>query len=97
MPFRSTTLTLVYGSPEYVRSVLGPGPIGREDLVEYYSGARRTWPSVDYTKGLTHHEVSNWCKKNCQGGLHYYIPMGEKVVWFKEESDLFMFRLKFGI
>jgi hypothetical protein len=98
MPFRSTTLELVYGSVDYVGSVLGPGPIGREELIEYYAEARRTWPRVDFSiNGLTSHEVSAWCKKNCKGSLHYYNPMGTKIVWFKDEADLFMFKLKFGI
>lgn len=97
VPLSANVVEWVYGNAQYVGSVLGPGPVGREKLIKYYAEARRKWPFVDYTIGITHHEVSAWCKKNCKGNLHYYNPMGTKIVWFKEQSDLFMFRLKFGI
>ena len=96
MPFRSTILEMVYGDMEYIRSVFGPNPIGREDLYEYYDNAKMTWPEVDYT-GLAKSTVTNWCKEKGIRPLHYYAPEGMKTVWFKDAEDAFAFKLRFGV
>lgn len=97
MPFRSTTLELVYGSMDYVRSVLGDGEITRQALSNYYTNARETWTKFDIPKGTHRGTVTRWCRQNQIKPLHYYAPMDCKIIWFKEKEDAFAYMLKFGI
>ena len=96
MPFRSTTLELVYGDMEYIRSVFGPAEITRGMLSDYYDTARATWQKCAIPKGYHRGTVTNWCKSVGIRPLHYYAPMGEKTIWFKNTLDVFAFNLKFG-
>jgi hypothetical protein len=96
MPFRATTLELAYGDMEYVRSVFGPKPVSRLDIIEYYDNAKMTWSEIDYT-GLAKSTVTKWCRSNRVRPLHYYAPEGMKTVWFKDAEDAFAFKLKFGV
>jgi hypothetical protein len=97
IPFRSTMLELVYGDMEYLRSVLGPGPIGRDDIIEYFDNAKLTWSEIDYTHGKTRVELVAWCKQMNIKPLHYYAPMGTKTIWFKDAESAFLCRLRFSL
>jgi hypothetical protein len=90
-------LTLVYGDMEYVRSVFGPVQITRDMLIDYFDNARVTWSMIDYTQGKTRSELIKWCRTMNIKPLHYYAPMGAKIIWFKEEESAFLCRLKFGL
>lgn len=97
VPFRSSTVDLVYGGMDYARSVFGTEKITRSVIVDYFDHARRNWGSVDIPHGTSRHQVTTWCKERGIKPLHYYTPMSEKTIWFKEETDLFAFTLKFGV
>jgi hypothetical protein len=90
-------LELVYGDMVYIRSVLGPGEITRDLLIDYFDKATVTWSKVDYTQGKTRVELVRWCKSMNIKALHYYAPMGQKIIWFKEPETAFLCRLKFGL
>lgn len=97
MPFRSTTLEMVYGDMEYVRSVFGPEAIGRDDIIEYFDNAKLTWSEIDYTHGKSRSELVSWCKQMNIRPLHYYAPIGMKTIWFKDPESAFLCRLKFSL
>lgn len=96
VPFRSSTVDLVYGGMDYARSVFGTEKITRTTIVNYFDNARRNWSSVQIPQGTSRHQVITWCKEQGIRPLHYYTPMNEKTIWFKDDNDLFVFALKFG-
>jgi hypothetical protein len=81
---------------EYVRSVFGPKPVTRIDIIEYYGNAKMTWTEIDYT-GIAKSTILKWCRSNGIRPLHYYAPEGMKTVWFKDVEDAFAFKLKYGV
>jgi hypothetical protein len=97
VPFRSEMLELVYGDMDYIRSVFGPGKITRDLIIDYFDNATVTWPKVDFTQGKTRLDLVRWCKSMNIKALHYYAPMGQKIIWFKEPETAFLCRLKFGL
>jgi hypothetical protein len=97
IPFLPNTVDLVYGGMDYARSVFGTAKITRTLIVNYFDNARATWPKTDIPQGYSRHSVTSWCKEQGIKPLHYYTPMSERTVWFREEQDLFAFALKFGI
>ena len=97
IPFLPNTVDLVYGGLDYARSVFGTEKISRTLIVNYFDNARRTWPNTEIPQGYSRHSVTSWCKQSGIKPLHYYTPMSERTVWFREETDLFAFKLKFGI
>lgn len=97
VPFRSEMLELVYGDMGYIRSVFGPGEITRDTIIAYLDNATVTWPKVDYTHGKTRLDLVRWCKSMNIKALHYYAPIGQKIIWFKEPETAFLCRLKFGL
>jgi len=97
VPFRSSTVDLVYGGMDYARSVFGTAKITRSVIVDYFDNARRNWSSVEIPQGTSRHQVITWCKEQGIKPLHYYTPMSEKTIWFKDDNDLFVFALKFGV
>ena len=97
VPFRNTTVDLVYGGMDYARSVFGAQEITRTTIVNYFDNARRTWPNTEIPFGYSRYSVTSWCKERGIKPLHYYTPMSERTVWIREETDLFAFKLKFGI
>jgi hypothetical protein len=97
VPFRNTTVDLVYGGIDYARSVFGTEKITRSLIVNYFDNARAYWSRVEIPKGTSRHQVTTWCKEQGIKPLHYYTPMSERTVWFSEETDLFAFTLKFGV
>jgi hypothetical protein len=97
IPFPPNTVDLVYGGMEYARSVFGNERITRTAIINYFDNARTTWPSTEIPKGVTRHQVVNWCKEKGIKPLHYYTPMSTRTVWFREDADLFAFTLKFGV
>ena len=97
MPFRSTTLELVYGDMEYIRSVFGTGEVTREMLGSYYERAKFSWQRCAIPSGYHRGAVTKWCRTVGIRPLHYYAPMDTKTIWFKEATDCFAFKLKFGI
>ena len=110
VPFRSEMLKLVYGDMDYIRSVFGPGEITRDTLIDYFDNAKVTWSKVDlmyrgqlptvhhcYTQGKTRIDLIRWCREMNIKTLHYYAPMGNKTIWFKESETAFLCRLKFGL
>lgn len=96
IPFRSTTLELVYGDIDYVRSVFGPGEVSRQDIIDYYDKARAEWAEVEIPVNLSRQDVVRWCRSNKIGSLHFYAPMTCRSVWFANAEDAFAFTLKFG-
>ena len=96
IPFRPKTLELVYGNMDYVRSVFGDVKVTRMSLMEYYQNARRTWYKCDYPNQSNRSLVTKWCRELSIKPLHYYTPIGEGTIWFKEAEDAFAFKLKFG-
>jgi hypothetical protein len=97
VPFRNTTVDLVYGGMDYARSVFGTEKITRSLIVNYFDNARTNWSSVPIPQGTPRHQVVAWCKEQGIKPLHYYTPMSEKTIWFKNDNDLFVFALKFGV
>jgi hypothetical protein len=97
VPFRNSTVDLVYGGMDYARSVFGTQEITRTTIVNYFDNARTNWSSVEIPQGTSRHQVTAWCKENGIKPLHYYTPMSERTIWFKEDNDLFVFALKFGV
>ena len=97
VPFRSEMLQLVYGDMDYIRSVFGLGELTRDTFIDYFDKAKLTWPKVDYTLGKTRVELIRFCKDMNIKPLHYYAPMGSKIIWFKEAEHAFLCRLKFGL
>jgi hypothetical protein len=97
VPFRSTTVDLVYGGMDYARSVFGTEKITRTLIVNYFDNARVYWSSAEIPKGTSRHQVITWCKEQGIKPLQYYTPMSEKTIWFEEDTDLFAFTLKFGV
>lgn len=97
VPFRSEMLELVYGDMGYIRSVFGPEEITRDALIDYFNNAKLTWSKVDYTRGKTRVELIRWCREMTIRPLHYYAPIGSKIIWFKEPETAFLCRLKFGL
>ena len=97
IPFLPNTVDLVYGGMDYARSVFGAQEITRTTIVNYFDNARANWSRVEIPQGTSRHQVTAWCKERGIKPLHYYTPMSERTIWFKEETDLFAFALKFGI
>lgn len=97
IPFLPNTIDLVYGGMDYARSVFGNTKITRSVLTNYFDNARLHWPRTDIPQGYSRYSVTSWCKEKGIKPLHYYAPMSERTVWFKEETDLFAFTLKFGV
>jgi hypothetical protein len=97
IPFLPNTVDLVYGGMDYARSVFGSTKITRSVLTYYFNNARDTWPNAEIPYGYSRHSVTSWCKEKGIKPLHYYAPMSERTVWFKEETDLFAFKLRFGV
>ena len=97
VPFRSEMLKLVYGDMDYIRSVFGPGEITRDTLIDYFDNAKVNWATVDFTQGKTRVDLIRWCKEMNIKTLHYYAPMCNKTIWFKESETAFLCRLKFGL
>ncbi len=97
VPFRNATVDLVYGGMDYARSVFGTKEITRTTIVNYFDNARADWSSVQIPQGTSRHQIITWCKEQGIKPLHYYQPMSEKTIWFKEDTDLFAFTLKFGV
>ena len=97
IPFLPNTVDLVYGGMDYARSVFGTEKISRTLIVNYFDNARRNWANADIPHGFSRYSVTSWCKERGIKPLHYYTPMSERTVWFREESDLFAFKLRFGI
>lgn len=97
VPFRSTTIDLVYGGMDYARSVFGTEKITRTDIVNYFDNAREYWSSAEIPKGISRHQVVTWCKERGIRPLHYYTPMSMRTIWFEEDADMFAFTLKFGL
>jgi len=97
IPFPPNTVDLVYGGMEYARSVFGKERITRTAILDYFDNARTIWPSAEIPKGISRHRVTSWCRENDIKPLHYYTPMSGRTIWFREETDLFAFKLKFGI
>lgn len=96
VPFRNNTVDLVYGGMSYARSVFGTEEITRSSIIDYFDNARTTWGSVEIPKGIARHQVITWCREHGIKPLHYYTPMSGRTIWFREDSDLFAFTLKFG-
>lgn len=96
IPFLPNTVDLVYGGLDYARSVFGTEKISRTLIVNYFDNARRTWPNTEYA-GLARYVITNWCREQDIKPLHYMAPMGVGKVWFREEHDLFLFKLRFGV
>ena len=97
MPFRSTTLELVYGDMEYIRSVFGPIEVTRQMLGDYYDNAKMSWTECEIPAGYSRASATNWCRVTNIRPLHYYAPMGYKSIYFRDNADAFVFKLKFGI
>lgn len=97
IPFLPGTVDLVYGGLDYARSVFGAEKITRNVIIDYFDNARANWPRTEIPKGYNRHLVTRWCKEKGIKPLHYHAPMSEKIIWFKEEADLFAFKLRFGI
>lgn len=97
VPFRSEMLELVYGDMAYIRSVFGPVEITRALLIDYFDNAKVTWAKIDYTQGKTRVDLIRWCKEMNIKPLHYYSPMGQKIIWFREPETAFLCRLKFSL
>lgn len=95
--FRSTTVDLVYGGMDYARSVFGTEKITRSTIIDYFDNARANWGSVQIPKGTSRHQVTTWCREKGIKPLHYYTPMSQRTIWFKEDADLFAFTLNFGV
>lgn len=97
IPFRTTTLEMVYGDMEYIKSVFGTANITRERLANYYYDAKKMWSkcSIPYRTDRT--SIVRWCRSLDIRPLHYYLPLGSKYIWFKDRTDSFAFQLKFGI
>lgn len=96
IPFFPGTVNLVYGGMDYARSVFGTDKITRSVIIDYFNNARLHWPRTEYV-GLARYTIVHWCKEQGIKPLHYMAPMGVGKVWFKEEHDLFLFKLRFGI
>ena len=96
IPLRSTTLELVYGNMEYVRSVFGPKEVTRKMLSDYYQDAHINWFKCDFPAGVHRGTVTRWCRDLNIRPLHYYSPLGLNAIWFKDKEDSFAFKLKFG-
>jgi spore maturation protein CgeB len=97
IPFLPNTVDLVYGGIDYAISVLGVKKITRSTIINYFEDARANWKSVPIPKNYSRYSVTSWCKEKDIKPLHYYAPMSERTVWFKEDADLFAFTLKFGV
>ena len=97
VPFRNTTVDMVYGGMDYARSVFGTEKISRALIVDYFSNARANWSSAEIPKGTSRYQIVAWCKEHGIKPLHYYQPISDKTIWFKEDTDLFAFTLKFGV
>lgn len=97
VPFRSEMLELVYGDMDYIRSVFGPGELTRDIIIAYFDNAKVTWSKVDYTHYKTRVALVRWCKEMSIRPLHYYAPLGSKIIWFKEPEMAFLCRLKLGL
>ena len=97
IPFLPNTVDLVYGGMDYARSVFGTEKITRSLIVNYFDNARVYWSSVQIPQGTSRHQVTTWCKEQGIKPLHYYTPMSERTIWFKDDNDLFVFALKFGV
>lgn len=97
IPFLPNTVDLVYGGMDYARSVFGTTKITRSVLTNYFDNARLHWPNTEYPSNTARSTIVHWCKEHGIRPLHYYAPMGCRQVWFKEEHDLFAFRLRFGV
>jgi hypothetical protein len=97
IPFRNTTIDLVYGGMDYARSVFGTEEITRTDIVNYFDNARVYWSSAEIPFGISRHQVVTWCREKGIRPLHYYTPMSMRTIWFEEEQDLFAFKLRFGL
>lgn len=97
IPVLPGTVNLVYGGMDYARSVFGTDKITRSVLIDYFDNARLHWPNTEYPSNTARYTIVNWCKEHGIKPLHYIAPMGVGIVWFKEEQDLFAFKLRFGI
>ncbi len=97
IPFSTTTLTLVYGDLDYVRSVFGTDAVTRWMIIDYYQKARETWHKGSYGRVASLEDLKKWCHAQGIGRLHYYVPPGSLDVYFKQAENLFLFNLKFGI
>ena len=96
IPFFPGTINLVYGGMDYARSVFGTDKITRSVIINYFDNARLHWPNTEYA-GLARYTITNWCREQGVRPLHYTAPMGVGKVWFKDEHDLFLFKLRFGL
>ena len=97
IPIRLTTLELVYGNMDYVRSVFGHDTlVTRELIIDYYNNAKHTWSKCDYSPSMHRGLITQWCRHFGIRPLHYYAPAGIKSIWFREPEDAFAFKLKFG-
>jgi len=97
IPFSTTTLTLVYGELEYIRSVFGTDAVTRDMIIKYFEEARKNWPKATYGRKMSWEELKCWCIAQDIGRLHYYVPPGTLDVFFKNPKHLFLFNLKFGL
>lgn len=95
IPFSTTTLTLVYGDLEYIRSVFGTDAVTRDMIIEYFEEARASWLRDSYL-GISWHSLKHWCNEQGIGRLHYYAPPSGHTIYFKQVEHLFLFKLKFG-
>ena len=97
MPFHPTTLMLVYGDMEYIRSVFGPTEVTRQMISDYYDNAKMSWTECEIPTERQRASATNWCRVANIRPLHYYAPMGYKSIYFRDNVDAFAFKLKFGI
>lgn len=97
IPLSPYVLNLIYGSADYVRSVFGTTDITRQDIDQYYQGAKHQWSPIEINKIELHRPaIGSWLRESNIAGLDFYFPIGYDCIWFKREQDAFMFRLKFG-
>lgn len=61
IPFSTTTLTLVYGELEYIRSVFGTDAVTRDMIIDYFAKARESWPT-DAEHATLQAAVNEACK-----------------------------------
>jgi hypothetical protein len=97
IPLSPYVLTWVYGDDDYVRSVFGTLDITRQDIEFYYQKAKSKWTTIGSSCVESWRiPIGAWLRENNIKGLDFYFPFGQETLWFKQEQDAFMFKLKFG-
>ena len=96
MPISASTLKLVYGGLDYVRSVFGHADITRNQLADYYRSAEH-WTRYPMPAGTSRNDIVAWCRSQGIGSLHYWAPFSHHgMVFFKEPEHALLCALRFG-